>query len=105
MAKPNSTFALENYSLLRTFCEKPWAIFILFFSLLWEAGIDVPIVLIAGTLVYILLPFFLFSLFSILLHSHMHPLNINNWRDNDKNLEQLNGGCPIGYIFGCLLQV
>ena len=33
----------------------------------------------------------------------MHPLNINNWRDNDKNLEQLNGGCPIGYIFGCLL--
>ena len=34
----------------------------------------------------------------------MHPLNINNWRDNDKNLEQLNGGCLIGYIFGCLLQ-
>ena len=31
----------------------------------------------------------------------MHPLNINNWRDSDKNLEQLNGGCPIGYIFGC----
>jgi len=29
----------------------------------------------------------------------MHPLNINNWRDDDKNLEQLSGGCPIGYFF------
>ena len=35
----------------------------------------------------------------------MHPVNINNRRDNDKNLEQLNGGCPIEYIFGCLLLV
>jgi len=33
----------------------------LFFSLLSEAGIDVPIVLIAGTLVHLLLPLFLFS--------------------------------------------
>jgi len=29
----------------------------------------------------------------------MHASNINNQRDNDKNLEQLNGGCPIGYIY------
>ena len=36
-----------------------YSLFLIF--LLWEAGIDVPIVLIAGTLVYLLLPlFFLF---------------------------------------------
>jgi len=29
-----------------------------YFLLLWDAGIDVPIVLIAGTLVHLLLPFF-----------------------------------------------
>jgi hypothetical protein len=33
----------------------------------------------------------------------MHPLNINNWRDNDNNVEQLSEGCPIGYIYIYLL--